>query len=170
MGWDIHFIKSKNIEEILKDEDFKMEEPRRDGYAYMYVIDEEGEQSGLNISLAKPYLTYGYLPYGHKLGEFLWRLYTKFGIMFADTCLDDWLYLQDDCKDEHEEEVLVWYCYAHEMLNFFGDMLKDDKLIHGYYEEGEKLVNELLERSKNREVKSPEKTESEKESITDLPF
>ena len=133
MGWDIHFTNQRTIGEILEDKEFDIE--FKDDDAYVLTTDEEGHKSGLIVpgvtkdNYKTHLLSYGFISYNCRLGEFLWKLYTKYDMWFADTALDDFMYLCDECKNEEEENALLKYCYAEEMVHFFGDNLpKDDKL------------------------------------------
>lgn len=157
MGWDLHFTNSRKIGEIMEADDrFKIEfgNNGHEDVGYMYILDEEGERSGISIpgiteeNYKDKHLSYAYLPYGHKLGYFLWELYQKFGIMFADTHLEDFMYLNDLCENEQEEMGLLYYCYSGEMINFFDDMLEEGHELRKLYEKTKPVYEKLYKKLK----------------------
>ena len=97
MGWDIHFTKQRKIGEILADNEFSIDF-EKDG-AYLYTRDEDNKRSGLFLpsvteeNYKEGYLSYGFISYGSNLRPFLWKLYSKYGMWFADTALEDYMYL-----------------------------------------------------------------------------
>ena len=179
MGWDIHFTNTRKIGEILQDKEFGIEfnDWRKidasDDYcdAYIYTTDEDGNQSGLFVpsinedNYKDEYLTYGFISYGSRLGEFLWKLYTKYNIWFADTALEDWMYLYDDCENEEEQEALWNFCYAAEMVHFFGENLPQDDKLRKILKETEPVRNRIYNRYKERyDAKHTEKPVEEKKA------
>lgn len=165
MGWDIHFTKTRKIGEILQDKDFNIRFRDRD--AIIYTIDEDGDESGLLFpgiteeNYKDSYTTYGYCRYGANLRPFLWKLYTKYDMWFVDTCLDDWYYLQGECKDEEEEQALWDYCFASEMTSMFGnDMPSDDKMWK-ILEQNEPIRDELYGRYNDTIIRKREEAAQE---------
>jgi hypothetical protein len=159
MGWDLHFINSRKIGEIMDaDERFKIEFTNNgsEDIGYLYLFDDDGEKSGVSIpdTTEENYkdilLTYAFLPYSHKLGYFLWELYHEFGIMFSDTCLDNFTYLGNLCENEQEENDLVNYCCAAEMIDFFGNMLDEDHELRKLYERTKPVYEKLYRKYKEQ--------------------
>lgn len=157
MGWDLHFINSRKIGEIMEaDGRFKIEFSNNghEDIGYMYLLDEEGEKSGIVIpgitkeNYKDEYLSCAYLPYGHKLGYFLLELYQNFGIMFGDTCLDDFMYLNELCENAAEETDLLHYCCANEMINFFSDIIGEDHELRKLYERTKPVYEKVLKKIK----------------------
>lgn len=154
MGWDIHFCNTRKIGEILTDEEFSIDF-EKDG-AYIFTVDEEGKKSGLFFpgiteeNYKDEYLTYGFISYGSRLGEFLWKLYNKYDMWFADTALEDFWYLSGDCENEEEEDALLQFCYAEEMVHFFGDNLPEDDKMRKILKETEPIRNKIYDRYKER--------------------
>lgn len=158
MGWDIHFSRTRKIGDILADEEFGIDF-EEDG-AYIYTTDEEGNRSGLfcpgvikDDDYKNKYLIYGYISYNSRLSLFLWKLYTKFGVWFADTELDDLFYLQGDCESEEEEDALCDYCYAIGTLYFIGENLPQDNELTKVVEKTKPVRDRIYERyvEKNKE-------------------
>jgi len=153
MSWDIHFIRDKKIGEVLEDNEFKIrcgssvcviytiDDGEESGLVFPHVTEEDYKDKGLN---------YGYANYGANVRPFLYKLYKKFGVLFADTCLDDYWYLQEYCESNEEEQDLLRYCCANEMLHMFSPYLDDDPLLKGYMEKGIPLYDKLYEKYKRR--------------------
>lgn len=162
MGWDIHFLNTKRIEDILKDEDFKVEESR-DGFVFMYVIDENtGKKSGLNVQVEE-YLNYGYLPYGYDLGLFLTMLYRKFGILSAESIeLQNLYHLYGYCLNDEELNALATNDYAISSLSMLDLTKQERKELDDLVKRTSAVVDELYERYKEANpqpiIKKDEKT------------
>lgn len=183
MGWDIHFTNTRKIGEILQDEEFGIEfndfrkmEPKDDdnGYcdAYIYTTDDEGHKSGLYVpsinedNYKDEYLTYGFISYGGRLGYFLWKLYNKYDIWFADTALDDWMYLSDECESKEEEDALWNFCFASEMAYFFGDNLPEDDKMRKILDETRPVRDAIYNRYQEKRLKKQADAKAFVEAIT----
>lgn len=149
MGWDIHFFNPVKMGDILEDKEFTFEN------SVLSIIDDGGEESYLFLPKVpkEDYLDYeidyGCATYGANIRPLLWKLYREFGIMFADTCFDEYFYLCDYCENDDEMLVLQNYCIANEMFHMFGPFLANDELMHSFIKNGKPLSEKLYERYKD---------------------
>ena len=154
MGWDIHFYGNHTLGEILEDEKFKIDFNEEENLAYLYVLDENGKECGVCLpditkdNYKEEYPSYGRAPYGAGTLSLMWELYVKFGIVFADTCLEDYYYLADFCEDDKERSELFDHCCAEEMTWHFGDMLDKDSELWKTIERTQPLYERLLKEYK----------------------
>lgn len=160
MGWTIYFVKSKRASEILADNEFQVEFNDSGDSAFIYTKDNSGKKSGLVFptlnadNLKDNYLFYGYTNYGVDVELFLRKLYSKFGIWFADDIiLEDLFYLQNDCKSEEEENALMEYCYASGMIHVLGKSVDDYPEIRSMAEKNLPIRNEIYKRYKDRVIR-----------------
>ena len=158
MGWDLRFLKTEKIGTILdKCKDFKLE--KKGDHVFMYKYLDDGSRSGIfipygdgeiNDAFLDECLGYACANYATCVRYVLYDMYKKLGITFADTELDAYYYLCDDCENEDEERALADYSVCREMTNMFGDLLEPDDWLFKRLEETTPVYERVYQRYKQK--------------------
>ena len=184
MGWDMHFFNSPKVSEILeKDDKIKIEfsDKENEYPSSLYMDDGKGHNCHIVLSditkdnYKDEALWYSPRGWGN-VGVILTELFQKFNIWFADEGFEDYCYLSQACENEDEEDKLMKYCIAEEMIRGIGDSIPEGHELRRYLEEYKPLRDELYQKYRELHVEDFKRMEesanklSEKSNNDGLPF